>query len=167
MGKIDDKRAEKIRLDLQVDENNLDREWLGQPTLYFSYAAKLADAQRDLDMARNRLSVAKAEADQSIRRDPKLYGMEKVTEASVASAVAAEEGCVNAAELVAAARHRVDVFQAAVDALQHRRKALESLVTLFMANYYSKPRASGEAKEKMEHVEQRQTFRRGVRRDNR
>jgi len=151
-------------LDLQIDENQLDTEWLNQPQLYYRYAAKAADARRDFDAAKDELEVTKAEVDQSIRSDPAKFGLTKLTEATVASAVIIQEEYQKAQENVRQARHRHDVYQAAVSALDHRRKALENLVTLFMANYFSKPRVPKGAEEDVDKMEKGSVRRRGRRR---
>ena len=154
-------------LDLQIDENQLDTEWLNQPQLYYRYAAKAADARRDFDAAKDELEVTKAEVDQSIRSDPAKFGLTKLTEATVASAVIIQEEYQKAQENVRQARHRHDVYQAAVSALDHRRKALEKLVDLLIANYFSAPRASKVSKSRMNEVEKEFTRRKGRRsRDN-
>ena len=151
-------------LDLQIDENQLDTEWLGQSQRYFQYASKAADARRDFDAAKDELEVTKAEVDQSIRSDPAKFGLTKLTEATVASAVIIQEEYQKAQENVRQARYSHDVYQAAVSALDHRRKALENLVTLFMANYFSKPRAPSGAEDDIDRMEKGSIRKRGRRR---
>ena len=143
------------KTDLQIDENQLDREWLDQPRLYFSYAREEADARRDWDAAKNSLELIRAETDQTIRDDPSRYGLGKTTEATIASAVVIQQEYQDAQEKANQARHRFDVCHAMVVALDHRKRALEHLVTLFMANYFSKPKARQGTEEQMDKVEKR------------
>ena len=50
-------------LEMEIDENALDEEWVEQPSLYFRYASMVADARRDLDQAKANLDLTKAEVD--------------------------------------------------------------------------------------------------------
>ena len=166
MGEERPKRSlmEQAEFDVQIDEYALDEEWTGQPSLYFRYAAMLADAKRDLDEAKNGLEVVKAETARAIRSDPQSYGLAKVTENSVAETVPLQQGVKDSQEDVIQCRHRADVVQAAVAALDHRKKGLEKLVELSLANYFSKPRVKGEeARQKMDRLSQKSTWSKGRR----
>jgi len=160
------KDQKEIELDITIDENALDKEWTFQPRLYFRYAAKLADAKRDADQAKTEVELTKAELELAIRTNPEKFDLQKVTESAVASTVLAqaEYGRVRQADLDA--RHTVDILQAAVAALDHRKRALEGLVQLRLANYYSSPRAPQGAEEDMREMEKRLVRNRGRRRGN-
>ena len=133
-------------LDIQIDELRLDKQWQEQPSLYHRYALELADAQREYQTARAAVDVAKAEVALDARRDPSRYGLEKTTEATIAEAVAVSEEVRAAVAHLIDARHDVDVLQAVVSGLDHRKKALENLVLLHLSDYWSTPRAPrGEA----------------------
>lgn len=151
--------------DFQIDENNLDSEWIGQPRLYFRYASGVADARRDLDECKSDLEVTKAELYRKISgcEDPAVYGLKKTTEAAIASAIVEQDSCREAQGAVVEARHRLDVLSAAVAALDHRKTALTKLVDLFLANYFSNPKASPGSKDRMDEVEKDSVRRRGRR----
>jgi len=85
----------------------------------------------------------------------------EVTENAVAELVPMQPACRDAQDSVIRCRHRMDILQAAVTSLDNRKKALEKLVELRLADYYSKPRAPKGAKEKMGEVEKRAVRRRG------
>lgn len=154
----------EIELDISVDENALDREWVGQPRLFFRYAAKLADARRDSEQAKTEVELVKAELELAIRSSPEKFELAKITEAAVTATVLSqgEYGRVRQASLDA--KHTVDVLEAAVTALEHRKRALEGLVQLRLANYYSSPKAPEGAKEDMAEMEKRLVRNRGQRR---
>ena len=157
------KKSETI-LDLEIDENELDQEWTSQPSLYFRYAAKAADARRELDQAKSMLDVVKAETDRDVRSDPVAFGLVKTTEKQVEATVALQPKVLESQQEVIEARYNLDIFQAAATALDHRKKALESLVSLHLANYFSKPKAPEGAKDKMADVEKKMVRRKGKRR---
>ena len=155
--------TEETELDIRIDQNRLDEEWVNQPSLYFRYAAKLASARREVDEAKSDLELTRAEVDQSIRSSPGSYGLSKVTEKAIESVIPTVEDYRKALDAFHLARHTADVLDAAVRALDHRKQALEGLVKLFLANYFSRPQAEGETREKMKEVE-RKSIRRGRKR---
>jgi len=152
---------ETIDLEIQIDENSLDVEWVGQPRMYFKYASMLADAKREQDQAKVELDLVTAELDMVIRSDPDKFGIGKVTEAAIKATVLAQKEYGKAQKAVLTAKHGVDVLGAAVTALDHRKKALEGLVQLRLANYFSEPRAPEGAKERLGEASKENIRRRG------
>ncbi len=144
-----------------IDEFSLDKEWVGQPVLYDKYARKLANARRELEEAKNRLEVVKAEQSLEIRA---RHGEKKPTEAAIATLVTASSVVKDASQAVVEARHAVDVLTAATTALDHRKKALENLVQLHLSGYYANPKAPDGDREVVEEMEKREIRRRGMRR---
>ena len=154
------KRCE-IVLEIHPDPNLLDEEWVAQSSLRFSYGADLADAKRTLQSAKAELDVTEAELKLAIRSDPAKFNLDKVTEDVVKSAVLLEPEYQKAKTHVIESQHDVDVLDAAVSAIDHRKKALEDLVDLFLAGYYAKPKASDGSREQMQEVERHSVRRRG------
>jgi hypothetical protein len=148
---------------LKIDEFNLDKEWLDQPRLYFEWAQKAADARKDFDETKNALEVTKSEISLQVRDNPEAFGIDsKLTEKVIEAAVLESTQHVRALKKMNDARHAHEVYSVAVSALEHRKRALENLVTLHMANYYSEPRArTQEDKEGMEEVVKQGVRRRG------
>ena len=130
-----------------IDAERLDQEWLEQSRLYHQAALRLADARRDHEQAKADRDVTCAELDRSVRSQPGKYGLEKVTEGAVANLILLQPEHKRATQKVIEAKHTADVFQADVDALDHRKRALENLVQLRLANYFSEPRVRGNPEE--------------------
>lgn len=143
---------------LEIDPHRLDEEWVNQPNLYYDYASHLADARQAYEDAKNNLELVRAELDKAIREDPEEFGVEKVTEKAVESAVILEDEYQAAQKQVNYSRHTMDVAQAAVGSLDHRKRALEKLVDLFLANYFSEPKRK--SKEETTDIKQRGSKRR-------
>jgi len=140
----------------EIDPNRLDEEWVAQPKLFMKYSMMLADARRQLDIAKSKLEVVKAEVDRDIRRNPIKYGLDgRVTEKSIEALVPLQKKFRKGLAEVHNAKHSVDILYAAVTTLDHRKKGLEKLVDLHGQQYFSAPRASGENKEAMEEVERK------------
>lgn len=152
---------------LEIDLNNLEVEWQEQPKLFFKWARKLANARRVLDEAKAEQDLVMADLDAEIRAKPKKYGLnaEKVTEPAIKKTIMTQEEYTDAQTKVINAKHDVGLYEAGVEALNHRKRALEKEVELFGMDYFSMPRVSGktgqEAKRKLD-----RSVRRRYRRDD-
>lgn len=140
-------RSEEYDSVITIDEFALDREWLNQPQLFMQFALELADAKHVFAERKARVDVVKAELELAIRQSPEAYKIAKVTEATILATILTQDAYSKAVRLMNKARHKVDVLQAVVDALDHRKRTLENLVTLHMANYFSKPTEKKKSKE--------------------
>ena len=145
---------------IEIDKHRLDEEWVEQPALFHQHAVAAVEARAVWEQAKARLEVTKAEFDIEIRRDPESYEIPKLSETVIASAVASQKLVKDAVAAVIKAREEVGILEAAVSALEHRKKALEKLVELSTRDYYSEPKAKGEV---MGEVEKRSIRRRGRR----
>jgi len=137
-------RFEKLGLDYErdstIDANALDVEWLKQPELMRSYAKYAAYTQKELDMAKERLNTGKAEIEMKIRQNPKAYGLDKVTDAAVQSAVLLQDEYQKLSQLYINARYENDIANAVVRAIDQKKTALENLVKLLGTAYFAGPR---------------------------
>ena len=148
------KRSDELRA-LEIDSYRLDEEWNDQPVIYARYALKAADARRQWDESKANLEVVKAELDRAIRKNPEEYGITKITETQISSTIVLQDDYKVANEEVISTHHNMDVVNAFVEALDQRKSALSKLVDLFLADYFSKPRASSTARDHMEEVEKK------------
>ena len=141
-----------------LDENRLDQEWLNQPRLYFQHATLLASARKELERAKAKENLVAAEVELDVRKRPEHYGIDKVTEGVVSSTVTVQARYQSAKQELLNAQHEVRVHEVDVATLDHRKKALENMVQLQMANYYSEPRAPREAGRRMNEVKSDKAF---------
>jgi hypothetical protein len=74
-----------------IDEMALDKEWLGQADLYYSYASQLAEARLALDEAKREADVVEADLSLQIREDPEQFDCPKVTESAIKEVVKLQE----------------------------------------------------------------------------
>lgn len=132
---------------IAIDESALDTEWRDQPEMYYETAEQYAGAKYEADRLSNELKLVASDVEFDIRKNPGKYGLEKVTEAVVTATVTKNAAYQEAMDAWRKQKHEVDILSGALEALNHRRKALENLVTLHCANYYSTPRVTGEAGE--------------------
>lgn len=120
--------------DFAIDKNALDDEWLRQSVLVYQYNSQLVEAQSCLQAAKSGVDVTRAEVDGVVRAS-----MEKPTEGKVKAAVESSMEVREAVEELHVIQKDVGMLQAALNALEHKKRALENLVKLHLCRYYEKP----------------------------
>ena len=135
---------------LTIDENQLDKEWINQPNLVFKFSKKQASARKEMDAIKNEIEVVKADLDKQLRLAPEAFGILKVTESAISSAIVLQPQYQEVQNKLNNARYELDIYTAMVNALEHKKRALESLVSLHGQNYFSTPKADDSAKEFIE-----------------
>lgn len=156
-------KEENTELDIAIDQNLLDQEWVNQPRMYFKYAALLAKARDDFSRAKSSMEVTDADLGTEIRKSPEDFEVGKVTEASIQQAINNNALHKAAKKKMLDCQYEVSMLEAAVEALNHKKKALEKLVDLRLANYFSSPKASEGSKENMDGLSKQSVRTRGRR----
>jgi len=158
-------KKELKKTDFEVDIHALETEWVNQPKFFMRYALMAAEARRDHEEAKNRVKILEAELSLDVRRDPAKYGLSKTTEDSIKATVITDPTMVLAQKEIIASRHDMDVADAAVTAMEHRKKALEKEVDLYIAGYFSHPKVKEANKEKFDELRTKAIRQKGRRRD--
>ncbi len=143
-----------------IDLNRLDDEWINQPKMYFKFSERLTDAKEELERCKGRIEIAgdelkeiKARLSLRIRKNPKkFFGDEgKPTETAIENRILVHPLYAKAKaviyqldEKLIAANKKVSTYYSAVHTLDHRKAALERLVSLHGQNYFATPRATDE-----------------------
>jgi hypothetical protein len=171
-----------------LDPANLDTEWLRLPNDYHTWARNAADRKADYGRSKAKKDVLITEAkvkkemnlaylDREIRKDPAKFGAvpgpRGITEDIVKNTIVLQleyhqaemdfaQSKFEAEEAVVEAEKNYDYSRGVVDALEHKKKALENLVVLHGRDYFSTPRvpigADGEVREYMKQREIENTF---------
>lgn len=150
------------------DKHRLDEEIVAQPKMYFSHAVLLADARRDYEQSEAEKDLTYAELSKEIRSDPQSFGLDKITEDAVKQTIVASKRYQRAAQKVIDKRHDMDVAQAGVTALDHRKRGLEKAVDLFLSDYFATPRVpDNDGREKAREADKMRTRKAGQKRANR
>lgn len=135
---------------LSIDMGNLHKEWERQSRLFHQASVDLADVKLDLDTAESRLDVVAAECDKEIRLTPSEFNVEKVTETAVKMAVVMHRKHKAAVEEVNRLKHKAAIYKAKVEALASKKYALQDIVSLRLADYFSEPRVAAEGREELD-----------------
>ncbi len=125
------------------------------PNDYLKFAHLAADLRRDLDEAKSRLEVTQAKLGQQIRSKPEEYGLEKVTEAGVSGVILTLGKYQEASQEVIKVRHELEIAQAAVSALEVKKRSLTLLVELHGSSYFASPKLSSAGREAVDDMTKR------------
>ena len=126
--------------DLKIDVDALDVEWADQPGLMIKYTEISAEARMELDEAKENLGVVKATIDLAIRSNPEKFGIVKITESAIQSAITLNKDFSEANSRCLKAAYELEMAQGAVRAMDQRKQALEYLVKLHGLQYFAGPR---------------------------
>lgn len=137
-------KKNRLGLSLSIDENNLLLEWKTQPALMLEYGIRLADALQEEDEARAAAAIVSAKLDKEIRDNPEDFGVAKITESAILAAVQTHPRNIEAQETLMAARCDARVYKAAVDALAHRKSALQGMTDLYLRQWFADPARHGQ-----------------------
>ena len=140
-----------------INQHRLDEEWLQQPTMMRKAARRLAELKQALAYAKSELEVIEADLSLKIRDNPSLYRLsadKKPTEDTVKSTVRIQPQTIAAHKKIADLTLLYDLAKADVDAIVHRKSALEDLVVLWCRDYFSTPYVDDpRAREKASEIE--------------
>lgn len=125
--------------DLKIDESGLDVEWLRQPQLILKYSKIAAEKRKEIDLKKEALNIIRAEIDRAVRTDPEAYDIIKITETVVVNTIAEQPEYKAANQEVIEANYEYDMARGALQALEHKKTALENLVRLFGQSYFAGP----------------------------
>ena len=145
-------KKDKIKDDefdfLEPDINQLDKEWVNQPKLFFLWSEKLRKAKKRLERAERDFRLVQSEIDLKIRKNPKKYGLAAdAKEKAIANVILQRPKYKAAQKVVFKKQDRVNTLKNVVSSLDHRKKSLEKLVDLYGQQYFATPRASEQSKE--------------------
>src|SRR6056297_521106 len=125
---------------VKIDIHRLDVEATIQPELFIKYSSELSEAKKLMDLAKFNLELVEAETASYVRDNPEEFGLEKITDKIVSTQVLLSEECKEAKQKLINRKNEVDVLQAAVNALEQKKRMIEQAITLFGQQYFSIPK---------------------------
>lgn len=149
-------KAEDI---VQIDKLALDKECIRLPGDYLKFAHLSADAKRDLDDAENELKVISAEISRDIRANPEGFGLPKVSEDGIKSMTILQKNHQKALAQITELRHKSELYQGVVWALEHKKRSLTLLVELHGLGYFADVPMTREAKQSVDEMSKRRARR--------
>ena len=137
--------------DVKIDKYLLEEEWENQPALYEKWSMLYAEAVDEKNTMNRKLDVHRAQVEFDIRQNPKKYGFNnKPTVGEVNAMVSIDEEVQKLTRILNKKTKQVNILNGVKEALNHKKSALENLVKLFLAGYYTKPDVPKQYREKIE-----------------
>ena len=128
---------------MDIDLGRLEEEWSTQAERHRILSEVVAIRRKLHAEAKAALDVAEAVSAKAIRKRPDKYGSDgKLTEPMVKASISLHPTYKEASQRVIDAKYDLDIAEAAVSASEHRKKALESEVSLWSQAYFAKPKKS-------------------------
>jgi hypothetical protein len=131
--------ANEYMKDLAIDPHALEEEWMRQPALFQKYTDLLVRAQQERDKAKERLDVVKSKLDLDIRNDHEAFGLKKITEGAITACILTNSIYKDAQKRLNEATYKVGLLNGAIRGLEHKKKSLENLVSLWLGSYFAGP----------------------------
>lgn len=125
--------------EFRIDPEDLENECIKHPSILYRYLRKLADAKLALEEAGQVYDLCKVTLDAKIRDRPERYKLTKVTEAAIQNTIRTQKEYLESRDTKVRLQHEVDVLQAAVTALSHKREMISNLVALARMDWYAEP----------------------------
>jgi hypothetical protein len=126
--------------DLSIDLTELEKEWAEQPNLFRMWQDKLAEAKRDLRELEDEQELIEAQTSQAIRDNPESYSLEKATVEAVKTALVLVDEVQEGKEKIRKQKFQIDLLVSMVEALKHRKSALQDEVSLWLGGYFADPK---------------------------
>lgn len=127
--------------DIQIDENDLENEWIEHPSIVLYYNEAFSDAQYNRDKLKIKLDQTSAKLDSAVRKDWAKYGFEsKPTETALRNYILLHPDYrKDELEHLKSVRE-VTLLTGVRSSFEHRKKALENIVSLRISGFHSEPR---------------------------
>jgi hypothetical protein len=134
----------EIDADLKIDKDMLDHECLDQPRRFLKWSIHMSNAIKQRDWAKRTVLITRSDKSVDVRQNPGKYGLEKPTEGSVAATLETLPEISDVENILIENQRTVNIFSAAKEAFDQRKKMLELLVQLYLSGYYSRPKQDNE-----------------------
>lgn len=134
---------------VSINMDALHESWADQALRMLHWCKKAAKYRDQMDTAKSLMVLVEAEEGAKARSDPAAAGISSAAAKPVEDYVVATPRYQEAQEAYLLAKKRLSLADGVVTALEHRKKALESLVFLHGQQYFAAPQARNEAAEEV------------------
>lgn len=129
---------------MKVDEFSLVNECKNQPFFYKDVGKLHVVAKTVMKKAKSFLKIKYADISLDVRKNPKKYGLDKVTESSLDATVITQKECKEAEEEMFQAEEDAEYLGVLLESATQRKSMIRDLVALYCKNYYADDDMSGE-----------------------
>ena len=129
----------RFHADQKLDPTQLDLAAALQGELFFYWAEQAVAARRMVDHTKLALELEENRLSLECRQDPESFGLTKATEAAITAAIKVNKEYQIASTALMDARHESNLLDAAVSAMEQRKRMIEVLITLHGQQYFAGP----------------------------
>lgn len=122
--------------DLEINEFQLEKEWLNQPLLYMKYAELCAEAEREMNYTHERIKICRSELLRKCKTENP-----KATAGDLEAFYRTDKRHQELKEELIEDQYNYRILETSVKAMYTRKSALENLTRLTLSAYYSEPTA--------------------------
>jgi hypothetical protein len=145
--------------DIEIDPNNLEQEWIEQPSLFLHYSDAYAEASFQRDKKKAFLDYTYSKLYAQIKSDWSEHFDSKPTEPACKEWIVRHEDYRKAEKSFILAQKNANILLNVKTAFDQRKHALSNLTSLKIGGFYSEPRNKKRDVENMKNA-QRRTLRR-------
>jgi hypothetical protein len=149
-------RLDKFRQRLPVDQFQLELACMDQPVIYDEVGQLVTEWNALAKIADDKLNFVKADQSSKVRLNPEKFGVAKLTEGSVESAVLLTKEHQEAASDLIETEKIVGYLRILQLSLDQRKSTLNNLVTLWVHSYYSKQNEMGTERKAVGEITEKQ-----------
>jgi hypothetical protein len=132
-----DKKVEELKNRLGIDLQQLHVEAMSQPVYCEQAGIIAAEAKKIAKQAKINVDEVEAAITLSVRQNPDAYGLDKVTESSIAAAVVNSKEVKLAKLQQANADYEADVANALYQAFLQKKSMIQVETELYKSNYFN------------------------------
>lgn len=125
---------------IKINEDDLESEWLTQPSYYLYFSEAHAEALYEKDLAKARMEYVFATLYSDIRKNWKKYFDQKPTEPAIKAHISCSKEYRSKERKFIDATKNANILLGAKIGFEHRKNALSNLVSLKIGGFYSEPR---------------------------
>ena len=122
--------------EFNINQLQLDQELIAQPGLAYQYAQHAAECRKAVDIAQNQLAVIRGTLAASIRQNPEDYDLTKTTDSIVEQTIPIQTEYQEAYQNLTNAKYNLRMAEAAVTAVDHKKRSMQELVSLLNIEYW-------------------------------
>ncbi len=141
MTENDSKTYVELRRKLSININRLQDDAMRHPDLVCRAGELAAELKAQAKRKKLEVEEVKAVTDRAVRADHENYGIDKLTERAVESAVTLDQDVILAKKESVEADLNADMAGVLHQAFEHRKSMLKNEVDLYLSNYWCQPEA--------------------------
>ena len=125
--------------EIKINPDNLEHEWLIQPSNYLDACELYSDAIEIRDKAKLKLDVVYAELDAKVRKNYSKYFDSKPTETQIKQWILLRKEYQKAEYALIRANKSANNMLGVKQSFEHKKAALGNIVQMKLSGYYSEP----------------------------